>query len=88
MSYVVKDICLISTPSAYTLCSEVFQNLDFETDFNIFSFQTSWLSLIAITLMDSSASYVNIPSRHSQCIGWREFAVHTKGLSSSPFLYF
>lgn len=88
MSYVVKDICLIGTPSAYTLCSEVFQNLEFGTDFNILSSQTSWMSLIAVTLMDTSASYINIPSRHSQCIGWRGFAVPTNGLTSSPFLYF
>lgn len=74
----VEDICSISPPCAYVLSSQVFQNLNFKTDFNLLSFQTSWLSLIAVTLVDIPVSYVNIPSRHLQFIGWGGPAVHTK----------
>lgn len=61
----VEDICSISPPCAYVLSSQVFQNLNFKTDFNLLSFQTSWLSLIAVTLVDIPVSYVNIPSRQT-----------------------
>lgn len=68
-SYVVKDTCLISTPYAHILPSQLFQNLNFKNDFNLLSFQAPWLSLITITLMDIPVSHIIIPPRLLQYIG-------------------